>query len=1123
MVTITDSIGCNIVENIWLPADSLVCDIIADFSFTYGDSMNIVSFTNLSSGTFTSWKWDFGDNTFSTAADPVHHYLNNGYYTVYLDVFDSVTGCMDFYDTTVYAEAPSDHSVACQADFDFTVNEDEVSFTNLSSGSITNVFWDFGNEKFSSLNNPVHNYSSGGIYDVYLDIWDSINDCMSSVSKKINIEITGDTAVYCHAEFSRYVDGLKATFTNKSTGNLTNFLWSFGDGKTSKKGNPEHTYDKSGYYEVVLDVFDSVSGCMDAYMKTIYVEAEGDTTANCVAMFNKFVSGMSAGFTNKSSGNITNYFWEFGDGAFSNVSNPLHTYNKAGYYDVSLTVLDSTSGCQDVYAQRIYVGDELDTTVSCVADFTRFVEDTKVTFTNASIGEATHYYWNFGDDAYSNSANPVHTYDEDGYYDVYFSIFDSVSGCQAAVTKEILVQVAEEPVVKANADFSFVVNASNNTINFSDKSKGDITNWYWTFGDGSFMQAINPVYQYAQPGYYDVCLTIFDAASGKSFKKCKSIMVGIQTCNISASYSYVIDNEKKKVTMSDKSTGNINAWFWNFGNGQTSAKQNPVHTYSTPGFYLISLAVRDTVNDCVDYYADFVQVGEADCKADFQYTVSDTTNNTVDFADKSKGAIKNYFWLFDDDGYSVEREPVHDYERSGLYDVSMTVIDSFALCVDYLEKEVQVGNVLCNADFTVYVDSADNKAYFTNKIYGESTQLYWVFGDGTVSTEANPVHTFTVPGYYTVSLNTYNSNNGCMDYHEEYVLITGQGRDMEANFIYIVDDANNEVHFRNRSTGGNSYHWNFGYEGESSTSENPIYTYPGGGYYNVCLTAYGDSGMQNTTCKKIRVAPEEDQNCKADFFFTVDDATQTVALADMSSGGPDAWEWSFDDSTSNSTEQNPVHVFDAPGYYRVGLTIENTSTGCRSTHFELVNVAEGNNGIRCAFSFLVDTANLKASSYPVDFIGVSHGESAKLKWDFGDGSSDSTTTSPTHVYTEQGEYNVCMTISDPLTGVEHQFCEMVKVGMTDITPVAEETGITLVNYPNPFRHYTVIKYGLDEESAVNLTVFAIGGTEVVTLVNTTKSAGEHKLLWDGAGLSPGMYYMRMIVGDEVIINKVVKE
>ena len=68
------------------------------------------------------------------------------------------------------------------------------------------------------------------------------------------------------------------------------------------------------------------------------------------------------------------------------------------------------------------------------------------------------------------------------------------------------------------------------------------------------------------------------------------------------------------------------------------------------------------------------------------------------------------------------------------------------------------------------------------------------------------------------------------------------------------------------------------------------------------------------------------------------------------------------------------------------------------------------------FGYDVDTLELKAESYPVDYIGVSLGDAKKFKWTFGDGSVDSTNLHPTHVYTAPGAYNVCFEVSNPVTG-----------------------------------------------------------------------------------------------------------
>ncbi|KKK92232.1 hypothetical protein LCGC14_2704990, partial [marine sediment metagenome] len=395
--------------------------------------------------------------------------------------------------------------------------------------------------------------------------------------------------------------------------------------------------------------------------------------------------------------------------------------------------------------------------------------------------------------------------------------------------------------------------------------------------------------------------------------------------------------------------GKATDYLWDFGDGVTSSATNPGHKYEQPGFYLVVLSVWDENTSCNDHYADFIQIGTVDCRAAFEYKVDATTRN-VQFYNQSKGTLADYFWDFDDGIYSDEKDPQHQYSKPGMYFVSLTVINDNGLCMDFFFDPIQVGTVECAAKFTYFIDSADNVAYFTPEAIGSATDYLWFFGDGAISTEKGARHVFTQPGYFTVGLNTYDEATGCMDYWEEVILIGSAGQDCRAGYSYVSDPATKGVKFGDRSKGKIvEYIWDFG-DGQYSFDQNPENTYAVGGYYLVCLTVVNNFGIPNTFCDFVQLATTEAENCFADFFFTVDSTTKTVAFVQESHGDPDAFMWYFGDGTT-STDPDPKHTYTDAGYYLVELSISNSTTKCTSNNFDLLNVAEGNQGLRTSFSY----------------------------------------------------------------------------------------------------------------------------------------------------------------------------
>ena len=124
--------------------------------------------------------------------------------------------------------------------------------------------------------------------------------------------------------------------SSASTGSITSYAWTFGDGGTSTAANPSHTYASSGIYTVALTV--SGSGGSNTQTRASYI------TVTVPAPVASFIANVTSGnaplavnFTNLSSGAITSYAWTFGDGGTSTATNPAHTYANAGSYTVALT------------------------------------------------------------------------------------------------------------------------------------------------------------------------------------------------------------------------------------------------------------------------------------------------------------------------------------------------------------------------------------------------------------------------------------------------------------------------------------------------------------------------------------------------------------------------------------------------------------------------------------------------------------------------------------------------------------------------------------------------------------------------------------------------------------------
>jgi PKD repeat protein len=136
---------------------------------------------------------------------------------------------------------------------------------------------------------------------------------------------------------------LKVAFTDKSTGVPTSWNWNFGDGTSSTEKNPTHTYSKPGTYAVTLTATNAAGS--NTATKSSYIIVAGTTVGkpviNCWGSPRMGTAPLTVYFKDRSTGSPTSWGWDFGDGTYSTLQNPKHTYSAAGKYTVKLTVTNA--------------------------------------------------------------------------------------------------------------------------------------------------------------------------------------------------------------------------------------------------------------------------------------------------------------------------------------------------------------------------------------------------------------------------------------------------------------------------------------------------------------------------------------------------------------------------------------------------------------------------------------------------------------------------------------------------------------------------------------------------------------------------------------------------------------
>ncbi len=236
-----------------------------------------------------------------------------------------------------------------------------------------------------------------------------------------------------------------------------------------------------------------------------------------------------------------------------------------------------------------------------------------VSFTDLSSGAPTTWAWDFGDGATSADQHPAHVYDQPGTYGVQLDVTGAGGSDSLTRTDYVTVNPPPEPV----ADFGGtpLSGAAPLMVSFTDLSSGAPTTWAWDFGDGATSADQHPAHVYDQPGMYTVRLDVTGAGGSGSLTRSDYVSVNPPPAPVAAFSGTPLSGAAPlMVGFTDLSSGQVTDWLWQFGDGASSLEQAPVHTYTDPGIYSVSLTVTGPTGTNTLTNAAFVRVLDANAR-----------------------------------------------------------------------------------------------------------------------------------------------------------------------------------------------------------------------------------------------------------------------------------------------------------------------------------------------------------------------------------------------------------------------------------------------------------------------------------------------------------------------------
>ncbi|HSG68169.1 MAG TPA: PKD domain-containing protein [Bacteroidales bacterium] len=391
-----------------------------------------------------------------------------------------------------------------------------------------------------------------------------------------------------------------------------------------------------------------------------------------------------------------------------------------------------------------------------------------------------------------------------------------------------------------------------------------------------------------------------------------------------------------------------------------------------------------------------------------------------------------YDWDFGDGSTGSGKVVTHTFPQGvNTYEVCLftqTFDTAGNICYDTSCQMITVGNAPgCVAFFFGSASQANPLAWsFTDFSSGSPTSWSWDFGDGTTSSQQNPVHTFAEAGEYEVCLTIVNSVANCDDQYCEVITVTSNAGwdNCESDFTYYSGDllTFDFTGFMLDTTQPATYFWEFG-DGTTGSGQEVTHTYSPTGteQYLVCLTTRvpfpnGDTCVYSICHSVIAGSTPE---CQALYNWAFGSQPLTIVFSDLSLGNPNKWSWSFGDDTY-SQQQNPTHTYPDVGIYEVCLTITNDTNGCTSEICMDVNVSNAPPPVNCTN---VITITQGSDIYTYDFHGEAFSDGVNVSsqstftWNLGDGTTLSG-QDQNHIYTSPGTYVVTLGTLSVLNGTD---------------------------------------------------------------------------------------------------------
>lgn len=839
----------------------------------------------------------------------------------------------------------------------------------------------------------------------------------------------------------------QVTFTDLSTG-ADSWAWSFPGGvpTTSSDQNPTVTYTTPGIHDVSLTVTNAFGS--DTRTAPAYITVD---PLPIVSFIGTVVAPLVVEFDNLTAG-ATGYSWSFGDGNFSGDFEPTHTYATPGTYNVVLTAFNN---CGQV-ADEIFI----DVIVPPTASFTSTPEvgcvSHTVTFTSTSTGIVDQYDWTFpgGSPSTSSSANPTVVYSSVGSFDVELTVSNATGGTTASEIGYVV--VGDLPT----AGFSESTNGT--TVTITDASV-DADTYSYDFGDGNTSTDANPVHTYSMGGSYTITQTVTNACGTAMTTSAVSIS-SAPTASFTASARTVCFGTP--VTLISTSMGNVTSLSYDItrpdGSSFSSSQDPFTFTPTQRGSYDVTLTVGNATGQTNDTQMGAVVVLDEAAAAFSVGVAGQNVNFSGQVSPALPGTASTYSWDFGDGNTSTAQNPTNSYAAPSTYTVTLTANNGCE--ADVVTQTITVGSVP-SVTFTRSPGAEicpGGQVTYTANVSGIATAIQWTLpgASNTSPTGASVTVSYPANGTFDASVEVCNALGCNTTSSVDEILVL---QNASAGFTVATQGALG-ITISNSASGATSYSYNFG-DGNSSTAENPSYTYANPGTYTIEQTVTGPCGMDTETVSvTVGQAPTASFTSNPAGASTLCPGESVTYTSTSTAAGSFAWTFPGG-MPASSTSPNPTVVYNTPGVYSVTLEVSNALGSDTESTANYVTVEELSSA---AFSSSVNGLTVSFTDQSTNAVSYA--------WDFGDGNS-STQSNPGNTYNRSGTYTVTLEVTNACG---------TSTTTADVTVLAAPVAVISSSAPQGCAPYSVTFDASNSTDATSVLWSFPGGTPATsTSINPT--------------------------------------